>query len=82
MVIIPGKAGVSAAALDRITCLAHWLEGLQRMGCVLCPTCLMQDPDGFVADSEIEQEALRQRLNNAQEALPDIGIDREVRSAS
>ena len=37
-----------------------------------------QDPDGFVADSEVEQEALRQRLRTAQQALPDVQIDREV----
>ena len=38
----------------------------------------LQDPDGFVAASEAEQEALRQQLRKAQEALPDVAIDREA----
>ncbi|KAK9840884.1 hypothetical protein WJX84_008482 [Apatococcus fuscideae] len=51
----------------------------QRVTLVLDRLLFEQDPDGFVADSEAEQEALRQRLRKAQEALPNIEIDREVR---
>ena len=69
-------------ALDCIIRLMHWLEALLRTDCVLRPTCFVQDPDGFVAASEAEQEALRQRLRKAQEALPNIEIDHEVRLAA
>ena len=50
--------------------------------CVRPAGCASQDPDGFCADAEAEQEALRARIRKAQQALPNIKITPEVRSFS